>query len=95
MGHFIFVVLHIMAFLCGFFGLFITIPLHVIYAAMLSQNTNFGSNVVAVVKKSEPVNVGRLLGLCIRVVLIFIAGLILFGIFLRLYYKMYGRAPWQ
>ena len=34
MGHVIFVVLHILAILLGCSGLFITIPLHLIYAAM-------------------------------------------------------------
>ena len=90
MGHLIFVILHILAFMCGFFGLFITIPLHLIYAAISSNNS--ASNVV---KKSEPQNVGRLIGLCIRVVLIFITGIIVFGLFVRLYYKINGRAPWQ
>jgi len=34
MGHVIFVVLHILAILFGCFGLFITIPLHLVYAAV-------------------------------------------------------------
>jgi predicted PurR-regulated permease PerM len=34
MGHLIFITLHFFAFLFGFFGLFITIPLHIIYSAV-------------------------------------------------------------
>lgn len=34
MGHAIFIVLHIIAVLFGCFGLFITIPAHLIYAKM-------------------------------------------------------------
>ena len=94
MGHLIFIFLHILAFFCGFFGLFITIPLHVIYAAMPKQNNNSGLNVVNVNKQSEPVNVGRLLGLCIRVVLIFITGIIVFLLFSKLYFTINGRFPW-
>lgn len=90
MGHLIFVVLHILAFLCGFFGLFITIPLHVIYAAVLVNKSNS-----QVVKKSESQNIGRLIGLCIRFGFIFFAGFIAFGLFVRLYYKINGRAPWH
>lgn len=92
MGHFIFVVLHILAFLCGFFGLFITIPLHLIYAVMLTQANNSRTNLV---KKSEPQNMGRLIGLCIRVLMIFIVGIVVFVLFLGLYYRMNGRAPWH
>ncbi len=92
MGHFIFVVLHILAFLCGFFGLFITIPLHLIYAVMLTQANNSRTNVV---KKSEPQNMGRLIGLCIRVLMIFIVGIVVFVLFLGLYYRINGRAPWH
>ena len=33
-GHLIFIVLHCLALLFGFFGLFITIPAHLIYAAI-------------------------------------------------------------
>jgi hypothetical protein len=91
-GHFIFVVLHILAFLCGFFGLFITIPLHLIYAVMLTQANNSRTNVV---KKSEPQNMGRLIGLCIRVLMIFIVGIVVFVLFLGLYYRINGRAPWH
>lgn len=89
MGHLVFIVLHFLAFMCGFFGLFITIPLHVIYSAMPN---NSGAMVV---KTSEPQNIGRLIGLCIRVLLIFFAGLVMFGLFLRIYSKMYGRSPWH
>lgn len=92
MGHFIFVVLHILAFLCGFFGLFITIPLHLIYAAMLTQTNNSSSNVV---KKSEPQNMGRLIGLCVRVVLLFILGIVVFLLSLKIYVEIYGHAPWR
>ncbi len=92
MGHFIFVVLHILAFLCGFFGLFITIPLHLIYAVMLTQANNSRTNVV---KKSEPQNMGRFIGLCIRVLMIFIVGIVVFVLFLGLYYRINGRAPWH
>jgi len=91
-GHFIFVVLHILAFLCGFFGLFITIPLHLIYAVMLTQANNSRTNVV---KNSEPQNMGRLIGLCIRVLMIFIVGIVVFVLFLGLYYRINGRAPWH
>jgi len=90
MGHAVFIVLHFLAFMCGFFGLFITIPLHVIYTAIAANNA--GSKVV---RKSEPQNVGRLIGLCIRVVLIFIAGIIVFVLFSRLYFTINGRFPWQ
>lgn len=38
MGHFIFICMHILAILFGFFGLFITIPLHIIYSCI---NRNF------------------------------------------------------
>ncbi len=92
MGHFIFVVLHILAFLCGFFGLFITIPLHLIYAVMLTQANNSRTNVV---KNSESQNIGRLIGLCIRVLMIFIVGIVVFVLFLGLYYRINGRAPWH
>ena len=34
MGHILFCMLHLMALLFGVVGLFITIPLHLIYAAM-------------------------------------------------------------
>ncbi len=34
MGHFLFCILHLMALLFGVVGLFITIPLHLIYAAL-------------------------------------------------------------
>ena len=34
MAHLIFLILHVAAFLFGFFGLFITIPLHLIYCAI-------------------------------------------------------------
>jgi len=34
MAHFIFIILHILAFLFGCFGLFITVPLHLIYAVV-------------------------------------------------------------
>ena len=34
MGHFIFVILHLMAVLFGVVGLVITVPLHIIYSAV-------------------------------------------------------------
>lgn len=37
MGNFIFLILHLLAFMFGFFGLFITIPLHVIYCAVKAK----------------------------------------------------------
>lgn len=37
LGHLIFCVLHVLAFLFGFFGLFITIPLHLIFAVLVSR----------------------------------------------------------
>jgi hypothetical protein len=37
MGHFIFCILHFLAFLFGFIGLFITIPLHIIYGAVRTK----------------------------------------------------------
>lgn len=89
MGHLIFFVLHVLAFLCGFFGLFITIPLHVIYSAIETNKVS-----IKVVRKSEPQNIGRLIGLCIRVVLIFIGGLIGFVLFYKLYFMINGRFPW-
>lgn len=88
MGHAVFIVLHFLAFMCGFFGLFITIPLHVIYAAMPSnQNPN-------VVKKSEPQNIGYLIGLSIRVVLIFIAGFIAFLLLAPVYVYLKSNISW-
>ena len=39
MGHFLFIVLHIMAVLFGIVGLIITIPLHLIYSSMNNTNT--------------------------------------------------------
>jgi len=68
MGHAVFIVLHFLAFMCGFFGLFLTIPLHVIYATMAEKNK----------EPAPPQNIGHLIGLCIRVVLIFIAGFIVY-----------------
>jgi hypothetical protein len=38
MGHFIFIILHLMAVLFGIVGLVITIPLHLIYAAVNKPN---------------------------------------------------------
>lgn len=38
MGHFIFCLLHLTAILFGFVGLIITVPLHIIYAAMKKKN---------------------------------------------------------
>lgn len=90
MGHLIFFVLHILAFLCGFFGLFITIPLHVIYTAIETNKVS-----VKVVRKSEPQNIGRLIGLIIRVVMIFIGGIVVFALFSRLYFSINHRFPWQ
>jgi hypothetical protein len=90
MGHLIFFVLHILAFLCGFFGLFITIPLHVIYTAIETNKVS-----IKVVRKSEPQNIGHLIGLCIRVVLIFIAGIVVLLLFLKIYSSINGRLPWQ
>ena len=43
----------------------------------------------------QPINIGRLIGLCFRGFLIFVAVIILFVLFVRGYYKIYGRAPWQ
>jgi len=37
MGHAIFIILHILAILFGLVGLIITIPLHIIYAAVKSK----------------------------------------------------------
>jgi hypothetical protein len=37
MGHFIFIVLHLMAIAFGFVFLFLTVPLHIIYAAVKSK----------------------------------------------------------
>lgn len=37
MGHAIFITLHILAFLFGFFGLFFTIPGHLIYAIIVKN----------------------------------------------------------
>jgi hypothetical protein len=88
MGHAVFIVLHFMAFMCGFFGLFITIPLHIIYTAMPSKYNP------KVVKKSEPQNVGYLIGLCIRVVLIFIAGFIVFLILSPVYIYLKSNISW-
>jgi hypothetical protein len=68
MGHAVFIVLHFLAFMCGFFGLFLTIPLHVIYATMAEKNK----------EPAPPQNVGYLIGLSIRVVLIFLAGFIVY-----------------
>ena len=34
MAHFTFCILHLLAFLFGFVGLFITVPLHIIYSAV-------------------------------------------------------------
>lgn len=93
MGHFIFVILHLFAFFCGFFGLFITIPLHVIYSAML--NNNQGLNPPTANKPSQPVNYGRLIGLGLRVIFLVFGGLILFALLGRLYFNMYGRFFWQ
>ena len=36
-GHGFFLCLHCVAFLVGFFGLFITIPLHLIFAAVMAS----------------------------------------------------------
>jgi len=41
MGHILFCMLHLMALLFGVVGLFITIPLHLIYAAMRRQQCRF------------------------------------------------------
>jgi len=90
MVHLIFFVLHILAFLCGFFGLFITIPLHVIYTTIATNKPS-----PSVVRKSEPQNIGRLIGLIIRVVMIFIVGIVVFAIFSRIYFTTNGRFPWQ
>jgi len=38
MGHVIFVILHILAVLFGLIGLFITIPLHIIYSVVSGNN---------------------------------------------------------
>jgi hypothetical protein len=38
MGHIIFILLHLAAIICGFVFLFITIPLHLIYAAIKSKS---------------------------------------------------------
>jgi hypothetical protein len=59
---------------------------------MLTQANNSRTNVV---KKSEPQNMGRLIGLCIRVLMIFIVGIVVFVLFLGLYYRINGRAPWH
>lgn len=47
------------------------------------------------VNQPQPINIGRLIGLCFRVFFIFVAGIIVFALFVRGYYKIYGRAPWQ
>ena len=39
MGHIIFCILHLAAVLFGFVGLFITIPLHIIYAVVKKKNS--------------------------------------------------------
>ena len=84
MGHAVFIVLHFLAFMCGFFGLFITIPLHVIYATIANKNK----------EHAPPQNVGYLIGLSIRVVLIFIAGFIVFLILSPVYIYLKSNISW-
>ncbi|CAB4136575.1 hypothetical protein UFOVP1565_18 [uncultured Caudovirales phage] len=84
MGHAVFIVLHFLAFMCGFFGLFITIPLHVIYATIANKNK----------EPAPPQNVGHLIGLSIRVVLIFIAGFIVFLILSPVYIYLKSNISW-
>ena len=88
MGHAVFIVLHFLALMCGVFGLFITIPLHVIYTAMPSnQNSN-------VVKKTDAQSMGYLIGLTIRIILIFIAGFIVFLILSPVYIYLKSNISW-
>ena len=88
MGHAVFIVLHFLALMCGVFGLFITIPLHVIYTAMPSnQNSN-------VVKKSDAQSMGYLIGLTIRIILIFIAGFIAFLLLAPFYVFLKSNISW-
>jgi len=84
MGHAVFIVLHFLAIMCGFFGLFLTIPLHVIYATMAEKNK----------EPAPPQNRGHLIGLCIRVVLIFIAGFIVFLILSPVYIYLKSNISW-
>ena len=84
MGHAVFIVLHFLAFMCGVFGLFITIPLHVIYATIANKNK----------EPAPPQNVGYLIGLSIRVVLIFIAGFIVFLILSPVYIYLKSNISW-
>jgi hypothetical protein len=84
MGHAVFIVLHFLAFMCGFFGLFITIPLHVIYATMANQNQ----------APAPPQNMGHLIGLCIRVILIFVAGFFVFLILAPVYVYLKSNISW-
>jgi hypothetical protein len=84
MGHAVFIVLHFLALMCGVFGLFITIPLHVIYATIANKNK----------EPAPPQNIGHLIGLCIRVVLIFIAGFIVFLILSPFYIYLKSNISW-
>ena len=80
MGHAVFIILHFMALISCIPGLFITIPLHVNYA------TNK--------EPAPPQSVGHLIGLCIRVVLIFIAGFIVFLILAQVYVYLKINTSW-
>ena len=84
MGHAVFIVLHFLAFMCGVFGLFITIPLHIIYATIANKNK----------EPAPPQDVAYLIGLSIRVVLIFIAGFILFLLLAPVYIYMKSHFSW-
>lgn len=84
MGHAVFIVLHFLAFMCGFFGLFVTIPLHVIYATIANKNK----------EPAPPQNIGHLIGLSIRVVLIFIAGFIAFILLAPFYVYLKSNISW-
>ena len=84
MGPAVFIVLHFLAFMCGFFGLFVTIPLHVIYATIANKNK----------EPAPPQNIGHLIGLSIRVVLIFIAGFIAFILLAPFYVYLKSNISW-
>ncbi len=44
MGHAMFCILHFLAFLFGFIGLLVTIPLHIIYSVMLNNKKSSNKN---------------------------------------------------
>lgn len=51
MGHIIFVILHLLAILFGLVGLIITVPLHIIYAAVIKQGRRSGGE-----QKRQPID---------------------------------------